>query len=285
LTVAAGALSPILPFEELAGSGTGDLRMYLQVTKLGQDCSPPPDEAPGIGLSAGGGPMTQIMTFPDFSPIHNAQDDHVADASLSDQGDGVYRVQIFITDRSATWQLVITNFDDTQRRFTWVVADNKADAAQPWLNLPPTLSFTAEPGEAVTKAVDVPNLGSAKLTIAQGGLPGTSRFQVTVPPDIAPNRCGKLTIRFSAPTAPGTTEEDYTAQTNDQLAAPSTQHNNRIHLTATTKQESGPDPEPLDGMPCHVCSCPNFAGSPTGPFNQKCGNRNCRHSRHSHLPI
>ncbi|MEU6036002.1 hypothetical protein ABZ801_11390 [Actinomadura sp. NPDC047616] len=283
LTVAAGVQSPLVTFQELAGGPPDDQVMFLRLVKLAGTCAPPGGNAPGIALSAADGPPTQILKFPDFSTIRDARGTRIADATWDDQGDGVSRVQIYLTRPGSTWRLGITNNDTALRQFTWVVADNDPETAQPWLHLPRTLTFEAEVNKTTTRTVDVPNLGTGRLTMTPGGLPTGSRFRVDLPADITPNHCGKLRVTFTAPSSAGTTEDRYTAKSNDTQATESDYHNNQIRLTARTSSSAPPPPpppppDPPDGWPCRSCSCRNYVAGP----NRMC--KKCNHSLSRHLP-
>ena len=245
LSLGRGQISAPLGFPETAG-GTPPA-VYLRIIMLGTGCEPPDAPRPTFQLQAGTGnpvdpPEDRAVFIRDRPEDASAP---VARAQLFIESEHVYAIRILIDRPGSTWQLRITNNDHAERRFTWVVADNEPESAQPWLNLPQTLSFTGEVGKRVPQLVDVGNLGTGNLTISLGGLASGSRFQLDdLPADIVPNHCGKLIITFNAPAVAGTTEELYTAKSNDTQATESAQHNDRIRLIATTTAPAPPEVPP-----------------------------------------
>jgi hypothetical protein len=211
---------------------------------------------------------------PESSPVARAQ--------LFIEGLHVYAIRLLILRPGSAWQLRITNRDDAERRFTWVVADNEPESAQPWLNLPQTLQFDGEVSQDVTRSLDVRNLGTGRLTMSAGGLIAGSKFQLDhLPADVAPNHCGKLIITFDAPAAATSTEEPYTAISNDQRATGSTHHNNRVRLVATPAAEEPERPGPEFGR-CDFflqCRCEQYTPPHQGT---RCDTPGCRHPKSQH---
>jgi hypothetical protein len=291
LSIAAGQTSAPLGFPETAG-GTPPA-VYLRIIMLGVGCEPPDAPRPTFRLRASQG---NPVDLPDDHAVFirdrlEESSAPVARAQLFIESEHVYAIRILIDRSSSTWQLRITNNDDAERKFTWVVADNEPESAQPWLNLPQALRFDGEVGKKVTQSVDVRNLGTGELTVFLGGLATDSKFQLVPPPaDIAPNRCGKLIITFNAPATVGTTHELYTAKSNDNQATKSEQHNNQILLIATTTHTDpdGGDPDtgpPFEGGRCRKCSCPIFFGLSSHPvLGRKCKHSFCGHDIDDHLP-
>ena len=210
-----------------------------------------------------------------------ADSDPVATAQLFVESEHVYAIRILICRTGSTWQLRITNEDDAERKFTWVVADNEPELAQPWLNLPQTLRFDGEGSQDVTQSLDVRNLGTGFLTISLGRRTTGSKFRLDqLPTDIAPNHCGKLIITFDAPTSASIIEDVYSARSNDRHATDATHHNNRIRLVART---TVPDPIDVDPIPgegefgaCRECRCRRFTPPPGSLASHPIAGRRCR---------
>jgi len=245
LSLGPGQISAPLDIAETA-AGTPPA-VYLRIIMLGAGCEPADAPAPTFGLRAGTGSLVELpedraVFIRDRLEEASAP---VARAQLFIEGEHVYAIRILIDRPGSRWQLRITNNDDAERKFTWVVADNEPESAQPWLNLPQTLRFNGAVGHRVTQSVDVPNLGTGNLTISLGGLATGSSFQLDLlPADIVPNHCGELIITFNAPATAGTTEELYIAKNNDHHGTDSAQHNDRIRLIATTTAITPPPAAP-----------------------------------------
>lgn len=305
LSLGPGQISAPIAFPETAG-GTPPA-VFLRIVMLGDGCEPPDAPRPAFQLRAGVG---NPVLLPDddavfIRAVAEAASAPVARAQLFIESEHVYAIRILIDRPGSTWQLRMTNNDDAERKFTWVVADNEPESAQPWLNLPQALSFDGEVGTRVLQAVDVRNLGTGQLTLSLGGLATGSRFQLdAVPADIVPNRCGQLIISFNAPAAASTISELYTAQTNDKHAIESAHHNDRIRLNArTTHTDSGGGQGGSEGGSAPpgegfgACAhpprcpgrCPRFT-SRTGPLahhpvlGRRCQSFNCGHDMDQHRP-
>jgi hypothetical protein len=281
LSLGPGQISAPLAFPETAG-GTPPA-VFLRIVMLGDGCEPPDAPRPTFQLRAGQGvpvdlPDDDRAVFVRDRP--EAASDPVARAQLFIESEHVYAIRILIRRPGSTWQLRITNHDDAERKFTWVVADNEPESAQPWLSLPQTLRFDGNVSQDVTRPLDVRNLGTGPLTMSLGGLTTGSKFQLDqVPTDIAPNHCGKLIITFDAPTSASTIEELYTARSNDRQATDSAHHNNLIRLVAITAVPE----EPIDPIPddsgfgaCRECRCREFTPPPGSLANHPTFGRRCR---------
>jgi len=238
LVVAGGGQSAFVPFQELAGGGTDDLTMFVRLVKLGSGCAPAGGADPRFRLRAGGGPAVDVAMFPNAAPVHDGQGNFVADVMGDAQGDGMYRVRVFISQPGSAWQLQIVNQDAEPHGFTWVVADNDREARQPWIDLPAAVGFEAFPGQVVTNSVRAANQGTGRLTIgdAVGLRPGPGFELVGVPGPISPNGCGAVDIRFTAPSTPGSSSPAYTATSDDTTAQQAPGRNRRVTLNATTRK-------------------------------------------------
>jgi hypothetical protein len=252
LSLGPSQISAPLDFAETAAGDPP--AVYLRVVMLGAGCEPPDAPDPTFTLRADAGspvelPEDRTVFVRDRLEEASAP---VARAKVFIEGEHVYAIRILIDRPGSRWQLRITNNDDAERKFTWVVADNEPESAQPWLNLPQTLRFNAAVGHRVPQSVDVPNLGTGNLTVSLGGLATGSSFQLDrLPADIVPNHCGELIVTFNAPATAGTTEELYSAKSNDDHGTDSAQHNDRIRLIATTTASTPPPAAPppvVDGI-------------------------------------
>jgi hypothetical protein len=293
LSLGPGQISAPLSFPEMAG-GTPPA-VFLRIVMLGDECQPPDAPRPTFQLQAGEGVPVDL---PDDRAVFvrdrpEPASEPVSSAQLFIESEHVYAIMILIRHPGSTWQLRITNHDDAERKFTWVVADNEPESAQPWLNLPQTLSFDGAPSQKVTRSLDVRNLGTGFLTMSLGGLSNPSTFQLDqIPTDIASNHCGKLIITFNAPTSASTIEVLYTAISNDRDATASAHHNNRIRLGATTGTSMdpiGPQPDDADFGACRECGCSQFK-RPRGSladhpiFGRRCRREGCGHDIDDHFP-
>lgn len=293
LSLGPGQISAPLAFPEMAGGTPPEV--ILRIIMLGDGCDPPHAEPPTFTVRAGQGvpvePPEGRMVFVRARPEDAS--DPVAKTQLFIESEHVYAIRLRILHPGSTWQLRITNRDDAERKFTWVVADNEPESAQPWLNLPQTLSFDGVVSQDVTRSLDVRNLGTGPLTMSLGGLTTGSKFQLDqVPADVAPNHCGKLIITFDAPSTAATTQELYTAISDDRHATDSAHHNNRIRLVARTAvPEDTIDPIPDDSGfgACSECRCREFTPPPGSLanhpiFGRRCRTEGCGHDIDDHDP-
>jgi hypothetical protein len=287
MSLGPGQISAPLDFPETAGGNPP--AVFLRIVMLGDGCEPPDAPRPIFTVRASEGDATELRE--DRAVFVRDQTDPASDpvarAQLFIESEHVYAIRLSITRPGSRWQLRITNQDDGERRFTWVVADNEPESKQPWLNLPQTLNFNGNVSQDVTQSLDVRNLGTGRLTMSGGGLTTGSKFQLDqVPADIAPNHCGKLIITFNAPTAVGTTQELYTAISNDENATDSAHHNDRIRLVATTTEEDtgGQGGQDSGFGACRrfaQCGCRQYTPPPRGT---RCATPNCRHEQSEHRP-
>lgn len=295
LSLGPGQISDPLAFPETAGGMPPEV--FLRIVMLGDGCEPPDAPRPTFQLRAGQGVP---MDLPDDREVFirdrpEPVTEPVASARLFIESEHVYAIRIRIRRPGSTWHLRITNHDGAERKFTWVVADNEPESAQPWLNLPQTLRFEGTVSKDVMQSLNVRNLGTGPLTISLGGLPTSSKFQLDqVPTDIAPNHCGRLIITFHAPSSAASIEEMYTAESNDRHATNSAHHNNRIRLVA---RAAVPTPiDDTDHIPtdrgfgaCNECFCREFV-PPTGShvghpvFGRRCRRSGCGHDMSDHRP-
>jgi len=210
-------------------------------------CLPPGPPNPTIILAADGGTPVDVHVFPDFAPgIFNGGGAHVGDAAVTEEGNGVFRVEVILQLTSSAWQIQIRNNHATEaREFTWVVADNEAETAQSWMEIPHDLDvddvFAPDKlltGQTSDVALEVTNKGTGTLTI--GDVPGplgTSDFEIlSVPAPIDPGHCGDIMIRFNAPASAGVSTHQYTAASNDTTATVANlaaTHNRRVDLSGS----------------------------------------------------
>jgi hypothetical protein len=283
------AFSASIAFDEMAG-GTPPT-MFLRIAKAKvDDFGPPGGDPPTLRLQAGTG-MPVVLTTEGPVAIHNLPDATgvpVATAELFRKPQDVCAVKVVLHAPGSQWHLQIRNSDAVDRLYTWVVADNAAEASQPWLNLPQTVEFGTFVGEPLRMAVAVGNRGTGPLTLFLGGLASGSRFRfmAPLPADIIPNDVGRLMIQFDPPDMPSSTEELYVARSNDTAATASAEHNDRVRLLAMTTVRPPRPPEPppppdLVAGRCHKCRCREFQPRHVG---RACARDSCGHDIAFHGP-
>ena len=244
LNVAAGGTSALTAIGELVGVDpvTTLNTMFIRVVKLGTACSASGPPHPTIRLKANTGDAVSIPTFPTTASIFNqpgGTGTEVANATLQVEAGDVYYVRVFIFQAGSSWQIQIVNDDGASSHgFSWVVADSDAATRQPWIDFPTALSYDVLTGQAVPLSLQVANLGTGPLTIADapGFSPGPGFSLTTVPPAIDPNACANLQITFTGPAASGMSNAVYTANSNDTMAQLAAGHNRRVNLTATARK-------------------------------------------------
>jgi streptogramin lyase len=238
-----GATSPAIPIPELVSSDPGDHMMFIRFVVLGaEDCGPLPSIHPTVILVRDGTDHS-VLSVDGHQPTMVGAGVAATVHRPGSGGRGVYLLEVYkTTQQPIDWQIRFRNNDPTAaRRFTWVVADQKTQTLQPWINLQPTTaSIEFSPGEPVTpQPIQVANLGTGRLKISdpQGfsPKPGSGFVLADVPGAISPNACAELQIGFSAvdPTAPLVAV--YTATSNDTTAQATPGHNRQLTITATHK--------------------------------------------------
>jgi hypothetical protein len=232
LLVPAGTAGPSVAFTERAGldPATGRLVMYLRVAQNGETGS-----TPGLRLTAGTGPTTDIGTAP--TPVHD-QGNLVAVATRTDEPDGLTLVEIEVLQPGRSWALQVVNNDVAEHRYVWVVADTADGTHRPWLDLPVTeVAFRTAVGEtAAPQDLPVANHGTGPLTLddADGAELGAGfTLRSITPRPIATNARGSARIGFTTPAAPAQLTITHTFASDDSGAGTTTGHRNRVALTAT----------------------------------------------------
>ncbi|MGE5697826.1 MAG: YncE family protein [Candidatus Sericytochromatia bacterium] len=104
--------------------------MFIRVAMLGGT------SAPKLLVGAGNGTPVEVSIDPQGVFASPGDTDYVGDVSLSPLGDNVFEILVGLVtvDPTLLWRLGIRNTDVAQRFFTWVVADNKAETAHPWVD-------------------------------------------------------------------------------------------------------------------------------------------------------
>ena len=236
LNVAAGVTSALTQIVELSSVVSGLTTMFIRVVEIGGSCAPPGGADPSIILKADMGAEVEVP-IPETAPILNQLGDEVADAIMSVETGNVYLVRVFIFSAGISWQLRIRNNDGAARDYIWVVASTNAEARQPWLNLPPSLSFDVLTRQSATLVLRAANNGTGALTFSDtaGTSLGSGFVLTTVPAPIDPNECGDFQVTFTGPATPGTSAVTRTFASDDQTAQTGGSHNNQVTLNATTR--------------------------------------------------
>lgn len=107
--------------------------MFLRVAVFGAS------SAPVLSIATGAG--TPVEVTPDPQGVFSSPGDagYVGDVSLKSLGGNVFDIMMGLVaaDPVPGWRLGIRNTDAADRFFTWVVADDAADAVQPWVDPSP----------------------------------------------------------------------------------------------------------------------------------------------------
>lgn len=236
LSIAAGFTSNLTKITELSSDVSGTTTMFIRVVEIGGSCAPPGGADPTIILKADMGgefPVTIGLS----QPIQNENGVEVADAIMNVETGNVYRVRVFIFDSVTTWQLRIRNNDSATHDYVWVVASTDAEASQPWLRLPPALSFDVLVRQSATLALRAANNGTGVLSFSDtaGTSLGSGFVLTAVPAPIDPNECGDFQVTFTGPAAPGASTVTHAFPSNDQHPQTGGTHNNQVTFTATTR--------------------------------------------------
>lgn len=254
LNVAALATSAAQPFVERESVGAFPVipsahAMIIRVAMINpaSACLPPGPPNPTVILSAGGGTPVDVPAYPSFASIYSGVGTHIGDAAVTAESNGIFRVEVILQVTGSAWQLQIHNNHGVDaRQFTWVVADNAAETAQPWLEIPHALDYDTVfapdkllTGQTRDAVLTVTNKGTGALTVSDlPGPLGASAFEIlSVPGPINPGNCGNITIRFNAPAnAGGVGPHPYTVAGNDTTATSgnaAASHNRRADLSGS----------------------------------------------------
>jgi DNA-binding beta-propeller fold protein YncE len=226
--------SPPIEIDELVAEN----QMFIRFVVLGAaNCEPPPAIHPAVILVSDGSDH-EVTSVDGVQPTVVAAGVAATVHRPGPGGRGVYLLELFkTTQQPIQWQIRFHNNDSAARRFTWVVADQKTQTLRPWIDLPATAGLEFNPGESVTKAIPIANLGTGRLEIndPQGFSPGPGFVLADVPARVSPNACEELQVRFSAVDPAAPLEAVYLATSNDITAQTTPGHNRRVSLTATQK--------------------------------------------------
>jgi hypothetical protein len=196
--------------------------------------------APIIQLQAGTGPALTLQAA--HVQINSAPATRLGDAWMTSSGNVFSIVVGFDQTPTVTWSLTIENNDTTTGgQFTWVVADNPGDTAQPWIDVEPVaLSFDALISETVTDSVLVSNYGTGPFTVTavSPALPANLALTTTLPLTVSPGAAASLTMQFSAPATSGPTNGTATLTINpaDAAAGTTAGHNGQLTVNALAQQ-------------------------------------------------
>jgi hypothetical protein len=248
-------------FSQLTGaplpefSGIYARMMFIRVAMLGGSV------APTMFLRAGQGPPVAVSTSsqPVFraTTAGGAGTGFVGDVFLAPGSDNVLRVLVgFDRETVEVWKLGIGNNDPAvERQFTWVVADNPADAAQPWVDPAKAVpSFAAAPF--------APDRGAPGTPVVLSG----TNFHIGTPKVTFGNRPALL-LAPPAPTA-------LTVAVPDGLVTPG-QPGADVSVTVTSSAGTAVAPGGFHALP----PAPAFANPPVSPPFGKPGQLVSLHGR------
>ncbi|MCG2622418.1 IPT/TIG domain-containing protein [Arthrobacter sp. I2-34] len=224
LTLGSGGGRLDSPFSQLAGAplpeftGIYARMMFIRVAMIGGSVPPT------VFLRAGQGPAVAVSTatqpvFRSTGP-GGAGTGFVGDVFLAPGSGNVLRILMgFDRDTVEAWTLGIRNNDPvSDRQFTWVVADNPADAAQPWADPASyapgfaAVPFTPDSGAPGTSVVlhgtnfhvGTPTVTFGNKPAALLAPPAPTALTVAVPEDlVTPGQPG-ADVQVSVSTSAGT---------------------------------------------------------------------------------
>jgi WD40 repeat protein len=219
---------------------TGRNAMYLAVVKLGTGCVSPGPPDPTIRLRVGTGDPVDVAG-PDPTPVW-AQPGGVgppaALATLTAAGPDRYLVSVEILEPGHDWFLQIEHHGPAEEHdFTWVVADDETEAAQPWIDVPThAVRFHVKVGHRQVQVVSIGNRGTGTLTLhdADGADLGSGfTLDGLAPRTVEPNACATARIGFTGAATPGDISAGARVASDDATAAASG-HPETLTLRATT---------------------------------------------------
>ncbi|MBT5773995.1 MAG: VWA domain-containing protein [Dehalococcoidia bacterium] len=227
--------------------------MFIRVVKLDADTATPPSR-PRFTLKTEAGSPTQIpykdegLTAEIWATM-NTSDPPAAYAFAVAESTTLplYRVEVINNSPvpSGNWEITITNADSVDsHRFTWVVADNDADASQPWIHVDPALNFD-DLGKHLTgqgvvvRTVLVSNWGTSTLTMTDpaGPVAGPVFNLGTLPGPINPGYSSTREVEFVPPGVSGSFTLLWDVGCDDPgPVTGSAGHNDRVEIRATSGQ-------------------------------------------------
>jgi hypothetical protein len=217
--------------------------MFLRVAMFGAAATPAFDIAP-VGVTG--------VAVPDeatgVNSVFDAGGEYIGDVWLNREPDNVVLIIVgFLPDAArplpSKWTLGITNADASAREFTWVVATNRSETAQPWIDVTPqTRSYAALAGDVFADSFSVSNKGTTAFHIDALSPALPPEFSVGALPTVSPSSSAALTVTFTAPTVPPLPDGSLnvtaalTISPSDDDAGATAGHNNRFNITAITQQ-------------------------------------------------
>jgi hypothetical protein len=224
--VPAGGSSGRLPFDELT-SGDDPATMFLRVVALGTSPGPPTvvlhtDRTPPLTLTG------------EFAGLVTSDGTVIADAAIAAEGDGTFRVRVLVHQLGSEWALTITNHDPEARRYVGVVADDRDETRQPWIDVPAALRLDGGVGVPRTRHLVVSNLGTGPLRVSMPPGLGGGEIELVLPPPVPPNGRAELGVTFTGTTV-GTRDFVLVLASNDPAATVAPGHNHRIALRTRTR--------------------------------------------------
>jgi hypothetical protein len=226
IEVLPGATSARLRFPELASDGDPPT-IFLRLVALGAASGPPivtlhTDLTPPLELTG------------EFAALTGSDGTTIAEAVIGPDDDGTHRIRIIAHQLGTAWALSITNRDPVARFYAAVVADNRDQTRQPWIDVAPAVSFATTLDRPAQQRLPITNRGTGRLTITEP-TGGASVLTLTgIPPTgIAPGASAELTLTFT-PDAVGTMSTTFTVASNDSSPTGRPPHNHRVAVTSTT---------------------------------------------------
>lgn len=159
-------------------------------------------------------------------------------ATLTAAGPDRYLVAVEILEPGHDWFLQIEHHGPAEEHdFTWVVADDEAGTAQPWIDVPThAVRFRVKVGHRQVQVVSIGNRGTGTLTLQDAdGADLGSGFTVDslAPRTVEPNACATARIGFTGAATPGDISAGPRLASDDATAAASG-HPETLTLRATT---------------------------------------------------
>jgi Phycobilisome protein len=215
--------------------------VYIRMTMSGTMLSMMDAQNPTISLKAGisANPPTDLTVGSSGVAINDGITP-VANMAMQWEGNNTYLITVSIFNASPSWSIKIKNNDPANsRRFVWIAANTQAELQHPWIDVDPSLTYSALPNQSLSQTLTIANYGTQAFTINGLNPALGAAFTITpaLPITVNPNSSRSLAIGFNAPAAPGT----FTLSSNvvivpiDPQATTIPGHNQQVEITAITQ--------------------------------------------------